>query len=233
MKIAVMQPYLFPYLGYFQLVNYVDIFVFFDDVNYIKKGYINRNTIELPDGRKHQFTLPIKKASQNTLIKDVELSKHSNKILETIESAYKKREYFKETISLVRKVLNPNIEYQEPQYEHLSQVIEYSVKSIASHLNIKTGFYLSSDLQKRDDLKGQDKILEICRLLGAKTYVNPIGGFDLYDNEKFESNGVKIEFLEYFGENKLSVIDVLMKNGKEQTNNMLHNYGIKKKCLMK
>ena len=83
MTVAIMQPYLFPYIGYWQLIHAVDTFVIFDDVNYIKKGYINRNNI-LVNGQKQTFTLELMSASQNKLINDIDIGNNIEKVMESI-----------------------------------------------------------------------------------------------------------------------------------------------------
>lgn len=105
MKIAVMQPYLFPYIGYFQLLNAVDMFVVFDDVNFIKKGWINRNNI-LVNRQKYLFTVPLKDASQNKLIKEVQIADDGwqEKFLKTVAQSYKKAEFFDEAFALIEKL---------------------------------------------------------------------------------------------------------------------------------
>src|SRR5690606_3799363 len=99
MKIAIMQPYLFPYLGYFQLINAVETFVFYDDVNFIKRGWINRNQI-LVDNKAALFTVPLKKASQNKLINEIDMAideKWLSQFFKTIEQNYKNAPYFDDT----------------------------------------------------------------------------------------------------------------------------------------
>lgn len=219
MKIAVMQPYFLPYIGYFQLINYVDVFVFFDDVNYIKKGFINRNSFILPNGEEYNFTLPLVKASQNKLINEIEISDHHHNIDKTIEMAYKNAKFYDENKSIIYHIFNS-------KYKNLSVFVETSVKLLSKHLGINTGFYKSSDIEKDNALKGKDKIIEICKAFGAKTYANPIGGMRLYNKEDFEKEDISLEFLEYIGSSKVSIIDPLMKYGKNATTNMLGDYRI-------
>jgi hypothetical protein len=219
MKLAIMQPYLFPYLGYFQLIAAVDKFIVFDDVNYINKGWINRNNILL-NNAPGLFTIPLASASQNKLIKEiniVEQSQWTNKFFKTIDLAYKKAPHFAE----VRNLLERIITYAE---SNLSVYTTNSIKSICDYLNINTFIEPSSGKYDTNQLKGQDKILKICSLEKARTYVNPIGGRDIYENEKFESSGIKLTFIKMksltYNQFKnefvpnLSIIDVLMFNGK-------------------
>ena len=104
MKIAIMQPYFFPYLGYWQLMNIVDKFVIYDDVNYIKRGWINRNRI-LVEGKPFYIHVPVMKASQNKIINEMEVFVDSSlrkKELKTIELAYKKAPFFDSVYPLIK-----------------------------------------------------------------------------------------------------------------------------------
>jgi hypothetical protein len=221
MRIAVMQPYFFPYLGYYQLVNTVDLFIFFDDVNYIKKGWINKNNI-LVNGQAYKFTVPVKDASQNKPINNIELSEFINwrtKFLKTVEEAYKKAPFFKDVFELINKILNQS-------YNSISELAKSSVKEVSLYLNLKTIFESSSDLPYAKNVEsGQEKIIDICRLKNAKYYVNPINGKGLYNKSEFESKGIQLHFikmneLSYMQHSRekfipsLSIIDTLMFNDK-------------------
>lgn len=132
MKLAIMQPYFLPYIGYFQLINAVDTFVLLDDVNYINKGWINRNQLLL-NGKAHLFTLPLQKASQNKLINQLELSnetKWKDKLLKTIETAYKKAPQFHLVFPLISQIL------QYPE-SNLSLFIHHSIQKHYNSLIFK------------------------------------------------------------------------------------------------
>lgn len=225
MKIAIMQPYFFPYLGYWQLIESVDKFVIFDDVNFIKKGWINRNRILL-QGKDHLITLPIAKASQNKLINQLEIVESKN-ILSTIDLAYKKAPYYNSVMPLIENIMN----YSKA---NLVDFLANQFNLISAYLGIKTEFVMSSSLNKDNDLKGQDKILDICKILGCTQYVNAIGGMELYKKDAFLENGIDLKFIkmdsiEYpqfkndFISN-LSIIDVMMFNSPEQIMKMLGCY---------
>lgn len=231
MKVAVMQPYLFPYIGYWQLINAVDKFVILDDVNYIMRGFINRNKILL-NGQPYQFTIPIKKASQNKLIMDTELNfsqEDKRKFLLTIRNAYKKAPYFEKVMPMLEEII------QNPEND-LTNYIRYSIERITQYLDIKTEIFVSSQIEKQPDLKAQDRIIEICKCLGADIYINPCGGRKLYHSEMFEKEGIKLLFLdpdmnhilynqnqENF-ENNLSIIDVLVFNDKRKMEQIMEEY---------
>jgi predicted HNH restriction endonuclease len=178
-SIAVMQPYLFPYIGYFQLINAVDKFVIYDDVNYIKKGWINRNNIII-NKQKALFTISLAGASQNKLINEIDISDNFEKLLKTIQFSYSKAPYFRQTYEILNKIVSF-------ENRNLSLFITNSLETILDYLNIDTEILLSSNLNKDSGLKGQVKIMSICKELNAETYVNPIGGIDLYDKEYFDT----------------------------------------------
>lgn len=229
MKLAIMQPYLFPYIGYFQLIHAVDLFVIYDDVHYIKKGWINRNRILL-NGSDHLFTLPLEKASQNKLINELYVSgehKSKEKILQAIKCSYAKAPEFKKVYPLIEEIILNN-------EKRLSEYIIYSLVKICNFLDIDFKYLHSSGLNIDKTIKGQDRILSICKTLHATRYINPIGGIDLYDRETFERNNMKLSFLKtnnvqykQFGNEFvpfLSIIDVLMFQTKEQIKELLHEY---------
>lgn len=229
MKIGIMQPYFFPYIGYWQLMNAVDKYVIYDDVNYIKGGWINRNQI-LMSGKPNIINLKMNGASSNKLINEVSVDNNSiwkNKLLKTIEYSYKKAPYFEVVFPIIKDIIF---------YDEINLAINLanSIKRIAEYLDIKTEFILSSNIEKDNNLKGQDKIIEICKILNASEYYNAIGGLELYSTENFESNGIELrflrtEFIEYeqFSNefiSNLSIIDVLMFNSKDKVKEMLGKY---------
>lgn len=230
-KTCVMQPYLFPYLGYWQMISAVDHFVIFDDVNYINKGWINRNNILL-NGQTHLFTLPLKKASQNKLINEVEISddvKSKEKILKTIDVAYHKAPFFNEIFPLVERIiLNPQ--------SNLAWFLRDQFDVIFQYLDISTNIVMSSEIKKDNNLNGNGKILQICKALDTEVYINAIGGQELYSREEFEANNLILKFIQMRPVNYkqlnnsfvpwLSVIDILMFNDIETVNNLLNEYDI-------
>lgn len=228
MKVGIMQPYFFPYIGYWQLLNAVDKYVVYDDVNYIKNGWINRNRI-LINGQPHWFTLPLDKASPFNLINETNISsenKLKENMLKTLHMAYHKAPFFNEVFPLVEKTIFYSL--------NLSESLFFSIQEIAKYLGIRTELILSSTLNKDNTLKGKNKVLSICKLLNADVYLNAIGGQDLYDKQEFQEHNLKLEFLQtdkviykqlknQFVPN-LSIIDVLMFNSAEQVKQMLNQY---------
>ena len=226
-----MQPYIFPYIGYFQLISAVDTFVIFDDVNYINRGWINRNHL-LADGKKHLFTLKLSRSSQNTLIKDTYIlggKDNREKILKMIAYSYSRAPFFNDIIGLLKKILLNDC----PQ---LDEYLLFGLSEISRYLCIKTSFITSSSLKKSSGLEKSDKIIEIVKIMKADTYINPIGGTMLYNKAYFRKRGVDLFFLEskeivypqfknQFVPN-LSIIDTLMFNSKNQTKRMLRYYSL-------
>lgn len=229
MKLGIMQPYFVPYIGYFQLMNAVDKYVIYDDVNFIKGGWINRNRILL-NGQPAYFNIPMIGASSNKLINEVEVNTNKalmEKNLKTIYSAYGKAPYYNEVYPLLEKILLN-------EEKNIAKFIKYSFEIICEYLDIKTEFVMSSDIEKNNELKAQDKVLHICEILGATEYYNAIGGQELYDYESFNEKGIKLKFIqtdkiEYkqfdneFQPN-LSIIDVLMFNSKDEVKEMLKRF---------
>lgn len=225
-SVAINQPYLFPYITYWQLINSVDTFVIADNMNYINKGYINRNNI-LIDGKAHIFTLDLVAASQNKLINEIEIGKNCAKILKSLERSYGRAPYFQDVFLLIKSIL----EFPE---KNLAKFVTNSLKKISNYLEIDTKFIYLSDIEINNNLKAQDKIIDICERLKAKNYINLIGGQELYSKERFKEHDIKLNFIEteiveyrQF-ENEfipyLSIIDIMMFNSKEEVINMLDRY---------
>ena len=229
MKIAIMQPYFFPYIGYFQLLNVVDKFIIYDDVNFINKGWINRNHI-LIDGAPSMFTIPLKEASQNKLIREIDASeddKWKKKLLKSLEQSYGKAPYFMHAYTLIQEVIFSS-------ENKISSKIVNSLKVISAYLDINTDIVETSTIYNNSFLKGQTRILDICEKEKADCYINPIGGQELYSQELFDKSGIKLKFinsklLPYKQYNKefvpwLSIIDVMMFNSSEKIREMLNSF---------
>lgn len=216
MKIAIMQPYFFPYIGYFQLIAAVDLFVLYDNIQYTKKGWINRNRILL-NGSDSVISLPLKKDSDTLNVSERELavSFKPGKLLAQLDGAYRKAPYFEHTMSLVEATLLQNT-------SNLFTFLHHGLVKTCAHLGITTPIHISSGIDIDHTLKGQDKVLAICKATGAHTYVNAIGGQALYLTEDFLREGIELRFIrsqafsyEQFGAPFvpwLSLIDVLMFN---------------------
>lgn len=232
MKLAIMQPYFFPYIGYFQLINAVDVFVLYDNIQYTKKGWINRNRI-LNNGSDMVISLPIKKDSDYLNICDRELSEvfienknKKHKMLNQIRGLYSGAPFFKQTFQLIEKI----IWYDD---KNLFGFIYNSIMNTLEHLNITTKIKISSDIDINHNLKSQSKVIAICKNLKASTYINAIGGTGLYNKNIFLEENIDLKFIksklfEYkqFKDNFcpwLSIIDVMMFNSVDKINNCLNS----------
>lgn len=226
MNLAVMQPYLFPYIGYWQLIDAVDIFIIYDDVNFIKQGYINRNNI-LQKQKSHLFTLELIGASPNKKINDIKIGGNSNKLLRTIKQNYSKAPFYKDVFPVLEEILNNN-------QKELSRFLGFSLVKISKYLNLDTKFLYSSDIKNDKTFKSQDRLIQMSKILKATGYINSIGGIELYDKEIFSQNDINLSFLKsseisYKQFNNefipnLSIIDVLMFNSKDNVKNMLNQF---------
>ncbi|MEG0051019.1 MAG: WbqC family protein [Terrisporobacter sp.] len=229
MKLGIMQPYFLPYIGYWQLLNAVDQYVIYDDVNFIKGGWINRNNILINNEAK-LFNIQMKGASSNKLINEIEVSSNQvwkKKFLKTIESSYSKAPFYKEVYPVIEDIINC-------EEVNLAKYIANSISKVCDYLNINTKLIISSDIEKNNELKAQDKVIEICTNLGATEYYNAIGGQELYSYSDFEKSGIKLSFLktnmsEYKQFNGdfvggLSIIDVMMFNSASDIKTKLEEY---------
>jgi hypothetical protein len=229
MKLAIMQPYFFPYIGYWQLLNAADRFVIYDDVSFIKRGWVNRNRI-LINGKPSYITVPLSHASQNKRICDLSLQASPDwqrKMIKSIENAYRRSPYFPVIFSETVKQL-------EFQASNLAEFLAHHLGAMASLLGINTEFVTTSRCYENSDLGGQDRILDICKSEGAKSYVNLQGGQNLYDSERFDNANIELRFIMArptaykqrtagFLPN-LSIIDALMEIGVEGVKQRLGDY---------
>lgn len=234
MTIAVMQPYIFPYLGYFQLVHAVDLFVFYDDVNFIKQGWINRNRI-LINGDPSIFTIPVQQISSFQEIKDVRIPQEMylrwrQKFLRSLEMAYRKAPFFAETMDVILAILKYN-------GNRIADLAELSVREICNYVGCKTQFVNASAMfEETKALERTERLIAICVKNNADHYINPVGGMALYDKALFGTYGIKLEFIKtvesvsycqsYCKEfiPSLSIIDVLMFNNVSETKKLLLKY---------
>ena len=229
-----MQPYLFPYIGYFQLIHAADRFVVYDDVAYIKQGWINRNRI-LINGEPSFFSVPIKHASSFALIRDTLIDddpQHARwveKLLKTFDNAYRRAPEFSRVFPIVERVFSLKT-------ARIADLAVASVKAIASLLEMNTTFVDSSTTYGNAHLKGEDRVLSICKAESANEYINVPGGEALYSRERFQARGIGLSFIrpravEYrqFGGAFvpwLSVLDVLMFNKPEKVRQDLDAYDL-------
>lgn len=246
MKLAIMQPYFFPYIGYFQLINAADRFIVYDNVNFIKKGWINRNQILLNHSYKSLITVPLKHKSSFLKIREIEIDNSDNwrkKMLNILEYNYKKAPFFNEIFPILNIIINFNTNL-------ISEFNINSIKELCKYLEINT--FIQSNTKKYQHIENYlceynkktnkpfdakvVRILEICKKENATIYINAIGGMDLYNKEEFMESGIQLYFLKtsditYKQFNNefipnLSIIDVMMFNSKEEIKEILDKYDL-------
>jgi len=234
MNVAIMQPYFLPYIGYFQLIKAVDIFVVYDNIQFSKKGWIHRNRI-LVNGRDEYFTLTLKKDSDYLNVNQRVLSEtweqEKLKTLRIIKENYKKAPFFLSTFPIIEEIFNF-------ESRNLFDFIYHSMLKINSILEIESKIVLSSSIAIDHDLKAQNKVLAINENLQASHYINPIGGLLLYDAPSFEKKNIELSFLKSKNihykqyENEfmpwLSILDVMMFNDIPTIKNWLGDYDLQK-----
>ena len=228
LTVAIMQPYFLPYIGYFQLIHAADKFVVYDNIQYTKKGWINRNRL-LRNGADELFTIPLKKDSEYLHIRQREISPNTrcDKILNKIREAYRQAPYFRDVDPLVQSIV-------ECRETNLFDYLYNSIREICRYVGIGTPIIVSSQVDADHSLKSQDRVVAICKALHATHYVNPIGGLSLYSSSDFGAHGIKLSFLkcnprEYrqFGAPfvpSLSILDVIMFNSIDVVRQMLGEY---------
>lgn len=231
MRTAVMQPYIFPYIGYYQLMNAVDTFVILDDVNFITRGWINRNNILL-NNKAYLFSIPLDSPSQNKLICETKMKfslKDRQKFLKTIQMAYKKATYFDEFYPTLEAIILNND-------DDMAGFIHNSFLATFNYLGIEKKILISSKLDKEECLNAEDRIIEICKCVNTDLYINLSGGRSLYHKRVFQEAGMELTFIntsfeqirykQYNDEfvESLSFIDILMFNSTADIKNMLDAY---------
>lgn len=202
MKMAIMQPYFCPYIGYFQLVNLVDTFVFYDDVQYIKRGYINRNSLK----NNFKFTIPVSKASRKSKINEVMIDRNNNffdKFATSLERLYSKSPNYRDVMDVLDNIFNKN-------HRTISELAVDSVKTFSKFIGISTSFKKSSEMEYEKTSDRSLNLINICKSQNCDKYINPIGGTKLYDKGFFSERGVELKFINT--QASLSIIDVCMFN---------------------
>ena len=229
-----MQPYFFPYLGYFSLIKHTDKFILLDTVKFIRHGWIDRNRILKHDNGWMYIKVPLQKHSSNTLIKDIKIDSSKDwreKIISQLQLYRKKAPFFKEIMQLVEKSI-------EAPYEDIISLNKSTLEEVCNYLGMHKSLPVFSDLDLEIDEPRQpdDWALNICKAIGVNDYLNLPGGINFFDTKKYKDAGININFLnislsEYDQKNSpfepgLSIIDVLMFNDVQDINDMLDNYSL-------
>jgi hypothetical protein len=235
MKIGIMQPYFFPYLGYWQLMNAVDEYLIVDNVNYIKNGFINRNRIQI-NGEPAYFGVPIRKASQNKLIceHDTNLDESIvNKMLATINDTYVRAPYFNDVYEHIKGSLEFGL---SEEGRNLSDFLNYSINRTAEKLGIETTIMRTSEKVRLDyEYRRENLVVAYCKQRNADEYYNAIGGTKLYFQKFFRENGINLKFVKtnedlrykQFTDDfipSLSIIDVMMFNSPVEIKELLGQF---------
>ena len=253
MRLAVMQPYFMPYIGYFQAIAAVDKYILYSNLTFIKEAWMNRNRLLMRDGTIVLTTVPLHSKSSNAMIYDVEIDNTKpwkEKLLRTVQMCYSRKPYYEETRALLSHLLSP-------EYRLLKDLNAATIVGIARHLGIATEIetdnsgYLDLENQLRDiesdysplpylektrPIRKVARVIAMCRREGADHFINAIGGQQLYSPDEFAQYGIRINFvqthpIQYRQDTKtgqfvpnLSIIDVLMNNGREATQSLLTQY---------
>lgn len=224
---AIMQPYFLPYIGYFQLIAAVDLFIVYDNIKYTKKGWINRNRF-LSNGKDEMFSLPLKGDSDLSDIRERRLASDFNcsRLINQLTGAYRKAPYFEQVFPLIEQIL-------QQKEQNLFQFIYYSILAVCRQIGVMTEIRISSEIPIDHTLKSQDKVFALCEAVGTNVYVNAIGGLDLYSKEDFLSHRIELKFIRskpfayrQFGNDFvpwLSIVDVLMFNSCEDIRESVHS----------
>lgn len=235
MNVAVMQPYFFPYMGYFNLMHACDVFISLDNVQYIDRGFINRNRV-LVNGKPCTFTVPLKKASRKFLINEREVSSEFNKFcqkfISMLKHAYAGAVYLGPTLELVRAVIGSG-------ESNVARLAILSVEAVCEYLGLSRKIVSASEiqsLQEQSSIKGEERIISLAQSVGGKCYINSIGGKDLYSKQNFHSADLKLRFVQpglpQYDQRRpvfvagLSIIDVLMHVARNQIVELLMEYDL-------
>lgn len=232
MKLAIMQPYFFPYLGYFSLIQIADEFILFDTPQYIRHGWIERNRILKLDGEPLYIKVALEKRKRETAIKDIVINNElnwKNKIKAQLDSYKKRAPYFHEVTEIINQIF-------KEEYTSIVDLNFNILITICDFLEIRTPIKTWSKMGVNIKAANapDEWALNICKALNAGSYINPEGGIEFFDKKKYSSSGIGINFLRYKSEEydqlgnefvpNLSILDVLMFNSKNETQKMLHNY---------
>ena len=223
---AIMQPYFLPYIGYFSLIKETDRWIIFDNTQYKKQSWGNRNRILKMGEGWTWINIPVKKHSRETFYMNIEIRNElewKNKIIRQFEYYKQKAPYYKKVIKLIDEIISP-------EFDYLVDLNIHSMVKICEYLNIPFEYVRLSELDLQiDKVKNSgDWGLQICKIMNAKSYINPYMGHFMFNQKDWDTEGIKLQFLmnrnlkysqkRNIFEEKLSIIDVLMWNSIEEVN---------------
>lgn len=232
MRIAIMQPYFLPYLGYLALIKHSDYFIVFDTPQFIRHGWIERNRILKPKDGWQYIKVPLEKHSRDTAIKDIKIKNENNwktRILAQLDHYKKKANYYTETVNLVKRII-------DLQTDSITKLNSHALENICRYLDIDFSYEIFSemDLNIEKPNEPDEWALKISKAFNAKEYINPPGGESFFDSRKYEKENINLHFLklnlqEYDQRRSsfipgLSIIDIMMFNSPKQINEMLNDY---------
>jgi hypothetical protein len=232
MKLAIMQPYFLPYLGYFQLIASVDKFVVYDDVSYIKSGWINRNNIKV-QGKASLITVPLQNGRSGVPIREVLIAVKrefwTKKMLRTVAESYAKAPYYDQVYPMFEGWMNQQI-------EGISELNVTIIRSICEYIGLGVEISSTSTIYENANLTSVGRVLDICEREGADHYINAIGGRELYSQDVFKEKGISLNFLKptlpLYSQGKgefipgLSILDSLMWSPREMILEVLNTYSL-------
>jgi len=218
-----MQPYFFPYLGYFQLIKHSERFVFHDDVDYQKRGWINRNRI-LSRGEFHYITVPVEPASTGTKVRDIRVSTKDEKLLKkmsrVVKTSYHDSPYLDSVLPLLEETIDVSLKTGS-----LTETAKFSVRKVCEYLGMEKGTDIVETAREGPELKREHRVIHICKVHGANEYLNLSGGAALYSRGHFQENGIDLLFLkikEFDGRRSYaSILDLLMRYSVEEVNRLI------------
>lgn len=233
MKVAIMQPYFMPYIGYISLIKHSDVFILFDPVQFIRHGWIERNRILKQNEGWLYIQVPLLKSGRDTLIQDclIDNSKDwKNKILSQLQIYKKKTPYYYKTVQLVNEIF-------EGEYDTITSLNKTCLEKVCTYLGFPKELPIFSQMGMEIETPNDpdEWALNICKKLeGDIHYINPIGGLEFFDTGKYTNNNIEISFQKMIPvhydqqrqsfEYGLSIIDVMMYNSPEEINNMLDQF---------
>ena len=230
MKLAIMQPYFLPYLGYFQLIACVDKFVVYDDVSYIKGGWVNRNNIKV-HGQAKLITIPLQNGRSGVPICDVLIAGRrefwARKMLRTVAESYANAPFYNQVFSMFESWIATDV-------QGVSELNVRILGDICEYIGLNTNIVPTSKKYSNSNLKSSERISDICKQEQADHYINAAGGRELYEQSQFDAVGVKLNFIdtvlpEYEQQGNffvpgLSILDVLMNNSIKEISKHLNSY---------
>jgi hypothetical protein len=232
MILAAMQPYFFPYLGYFSLIDYSDQFILFDPVQHIRHGWIERNRVLKPGEGWQYVSVPLEKHSRGTLIKDLQIKNASDwqdRILRQLQHYKKRSPYYANTMEVLKACFSE-------EFTSIVKLNEKCLVEVCNYLGIEYNFRIFSEMELKIGPvhHAGEWALRISEAMGAAEYVNPPGGEEIFDKKQFNDAGIELKFLksrlpEYSQrrpvfENGLSIIDVMMFKSAEEIRDMIDDY---------